>query len=101
MNNNILARLSIIWIILLPLLSFGQDPVKTSQNHNEQVTIISSFDPSINQAYKINTSPEDLIFSIDKPEFTFQSLDINQPTEITLNPIKPAIINADKRTRNN
>jgi len=67
--------------------------------HNEQVTIISSFDPSINKAYKINTSPDEMTFNIEKPEFTFESLNINQPTTITMNPIKPVVINADKRTK--
>ena len=99
MNNQLLIRLYIIsFALLMSVVVAAQDPDGTSKNHNEQVTIISSFDPSINQAYKINTSPADVTFSIDKPEFTYQSLDINQPTEITLNPITPIVINADKRT---
>lgn len=69
----------------------------TSNKHNEQVTIVSSYDPSINRAFKLNTAPDALIFNIEKPEFTYQALNIDQPTEITLNPIKPVVINADKR----
>ncbi|MBC8321825.1 MAG: hypothetical protein H8E34_14020 [Bacteroidetes bacterium] len=99
MYNKFLKRLSPILVVLLisnPISAQNQSG--SSQEHNEQVTIISSFDPTINQAFKVNTSPEDMKFSIDKPEFSFESLDINQPTEITLNPIKPVVINADKRT---
>ncbi len=98
MNTKILKGLSII-IVAICISNTGQSQNNEETNtHNEQVTIISSFDPSINQAYKVNTSPEVMTFSIDKPEFTFESLDINQPTEITLKPIKPVVINADKKT---
>ncbi len=81
----------------LLLVSIVPGQTQTSGGHNEQVTIVSSFDPSINQAFKLNTSPDALIFNIDKPEFTYKALNIDQPTEITLNPIKPVVINADKR----
>lgn len=83
--------------LLLVRIVLAQTQSGTSEGHNEQVTIISSFDPSINQAFKLNTSPEALIFNITKPEFTYQAFNIDQPTEITLNPIKPVVINADKR----
>lgn len=86
--------LSLFATTILP----AQSQTESSGEHNEQVTIISSYDPSIIQAYKINTSPTEITFNIDKPEFTFQSLNIDQPTQITLNPIKPVVINADKRT---
>lgn len=98
MKTNITTRLSIVLVAIF-ISSFGYSQnSENNSSHNEQVTIISSFDPSINQAFKVNTSPEVMTFSIDKPEFTFESLDINQPTEITLSPIKPVVINADKRT---
>jgi hypothetical protein len=99
MKTRILNILStIIVTLLIANAAKAQEPGGTSVNHNEQVTIISSFDPSINEAYKINTSPGEMVFNIDKPVFTYQSLDINLPTEITLNPIKPVVINADRKT---
>lgn len=67
------------------------------QSHNEQVTIVSSFDPSINQAYKQNISPEELIFSIDNPEFEYQPFNIELPTTIKVAPISPITINMDSR----
>lgn len=94
-----LLRFTGLSIILILLFAGSVKSQNEGNNtHNEQVTIISSFDPSINQAYKINTSPQEMTFSIDKPEFSFESLNISQPTSITLNPIKPVVINADKRT---
>lgn len=81
----------------LLLFSIIPAQTQTSEGHNEQVTIVSSYDPSINQAFKLNTTPDALIFNIEKPEFSYQALNIDQPTEITLNPIKPVVINADKR----
>ena len=97
MNNRITVRLS---VVIIALLISGIMPALAqtgSSGHNEQVTIVSSYDPSINQAFKLNTTPDALIFNIAKPEFTYQALNIDQPTEITLNPIKPVVINADKR----
>ncbi len=84
---------------MLPAQSQNQNQSQSVNKHNEKVTIVSSFDPSINQAYKVNTSPEEMQFSMEKPEFTFESLNIELPTNITLNPIKPVVINADKRTQ--
>ncbi len=99
MKTRIINIISIVIVVLIStVVAQAQQPEGTSTSHNEQVTIISSFDPSINQAYKINTTPGEMIFNIDKPVFTYQSLDIHQPTEITLNPIKPVVINADKKT---
>ncbi len=87
-------------ITVLVLLSTIILPAQNQigDKHNEQVTIVSSFDPTINQAYKVNTAPDEMLFNIEKPEFTFQSLNINLPTIITLKPIVPVVINADKRT---
>ncbi len=89
---------SIIFVFCSSILH-SQTQTPSGKNHNEQVTIVSSFDPSINQAYKINTSPANLEFNIEKPDFSFQSLNINQPTKITLKPIVPVVINADKRVK--
>jgi len=92
-----ITGLSLIFALFITNFAIAQN--EETATHNEQVTIISSFDPSINQAYKINTSPDEMTFNIEKPEFTFESLNINQPTTITMNPIKPVVINADKRTK--
>ncbi len=95
---NLRFPLAVVFLFLSIIIT-AQNQTTSTQKHDEQVTIISSFDPSINQAYKINLSPRKIQFNIEKPEFKFQSLNINQPTQITLSPIKPVVINADKRMR--
>jgi hypothetical protein len=99
MNNQHIFR---IFVIVLAISAANilpaQNQTETGQGHNEQVTIISSYDPSINQAFKINQSPTEMQFNLDKPEFSFETIKIDQPTQITLNPIVPVVINADKRT---
>lgn len=62
------------------------------RDHNEQVTIIGTYDPTINQAFKINLKPELPEVVSQKPDFTFYSLDIKQPTTIEAVEIKPARI---------
>ena len=96
---NLLTIAITILLTATMLLAQSQTQTQSVDKHNEQVTIVSYFDPSINQAYKVNTSPEEMQFSMEKPEFTFESLNIELPTNITLNPIKPVVINADKRTQ--
>ena len=99
MNNQHIFRLFVTGIVLFTaIMLHAQNQTRSIQGHNEQVTIVSSFDPSINQATKINSSPQEMQFSIDKPQFSFEAFKIDQPTQITLNPIKPVVINADKRT---
>ena len=99
MNNQHIFRIFVIVLaISAATILPAQNQTETGQGHNEQVTIISSYDPSINQAFKINQSPTEMQFNLDKPEFSFETIKIDQPTQITLNPIVPVVINADKRT---
>jgi hypothetical protein len=79
--------------------TFGQTEQTEDKNHNEQVTIIGSFDPSINEAYKLNQKPETHSFTFTKPEFEFNHIDRQSDTRITLEPITPANINVDKREK--
>ena len=88
---------AVILILFTALILPAQNQNETTQEHNEQVTIVSSYNPSINQATKINSSPQEMQFNIDKPQFSFEAFKIDLPTQITLNPIKPVVINADKR----
>lgn len=80
-------------------LALGQQGETTDKKHNEQVTIIGSFDPSINEAYKVNQKPVAHTFSFTNPEFEFNHIDRQSTTQITLEPITPANINVDKREK--
>lgn len=96
-----MKRYKDITLFVLMLCSFINLFAQQEQNddsHNEQVTIISSFDPSINQAYKLNYSPDELSFNMDKPQFKYESLNFDLSTQINIKPIIPVVINADKRT---
>lgn len=96
MNNQHILRF-LVTILAIFTITFLSAQTET-QEHNEQVTIVSSYDPSINQAFKISTSPDELQFTIDKPDFSFDAIKTSQATQITLNPIVPVVINADKRS---
>ena len=78
------------------LLTFGQVQQNLDRDHNEQVTIIGSYDPSINEAFKINTRPGESAITFQKPTYTFTAQDFKQATNITLEEIKPATIRADQ-----
>lgn len=96
MNNMLKYRILVLSVSLLIVSNICAQN-HSVQTHDEQVTIVSSFDPTINQAYKQNISPEDLIFSIENPEFEYKPFDIELPTTIKVPPISPITINIDKR----
>ena len=96
-KSKMIIRLILISIAgIVVLFSFGQG---TERDYNEEVTIRGSYDPSINQAFKINTKPETFSLTLTKPEFTFESLQVEQPTQITLEPIKAAKIRTDRKAK--
>lgn len=81
--------------VLISISGFAQGQ---QRDRNEEVTIRGTYDPTIDQAYKISIKPETFSLTSKKPEFHFQSIDVDQPTQITLEPIEPATIRADRRT---
>ena len=83
--------------LLIACNIFAQN--QSEQKHNEQVTIVSSYDPTINQAFKQNISPENITFQIDNPEFEYTPYDIDLPTTIKVPPITPITINLDSKTK--
>jgi len=102
MNNKTFSKRMNRFILLIllftsNLLTFSQAQQNLDRDHNEQVTIIGSYDPSINEAFKLNTRPGESAVTFQKPTYTFTAQDFKQETNITLEEIKPATIRADQR----
>lgn len=100
LNQKVIKTKVVIGIILIALISTSQllaQQGTLDRDHNEQVTIIGTYDPTINQAFKINLKPELPEVVTQKPDFTFYSLDIKQPTTIEPVEIKPARLSARKK----
>lgn len=86
----------LLGLFLLPIAMIGQE--NENIKHREEVTIIGSFDPSINEAFKINLQPTTELDETEaKPTFTFEALDIVHPTIITSDPITPVTLNLSRR----
>lgn len=98
-KKSLRQALVLIVVVSLVQFSFGQQQQNMDRNHNEQVTIIGSFDPTINQAYKINVRPEQNPFTFQSPEFSFQSLNAQVETDIMASQVKPLSIKSDKRVK--
>ena len=93
-------RLNGLFLILaLQLFPAGWLVAQEDTDHNEQVTIIGSIDPSINEAYKISQRPQAQQISLSHPDFVYDYSDKQAATRITLEPITPANINVDKRKK--
>ncbi len=87
---------SVLLIVMLTPFAYSQ---QETQSHNEQVTIVGSYDPSINEAFKINSKPESSEISFQVPDFTFNSLDVKQSTQINVNPIKAISLRSGRRNQ--
>jgi hypothetical protein len=93
----------LILAFLTGVLVFGLLPVRAQQtqtlerDHNEQVTIVGTYDPSINPAFKINMRPEQNSFSLAKPDFTFSALEVKQPTQVEPKEIQAAAIRTERK----
>lgn len=85
-----------VFILVIGFTSMAQE---NTQDHNEQVTIVGSYDPSINEAYKINIKPNANEIEIQNQEFSFDFLKIKQETNISLNPIKPVSLRTGTKTK--
>ncbi len=98
-----ILRMDFIRIIVSALLILLISPFANSQtepqNHNEEVTIVGTYNPSINEAYKINIKPKTNELNFQIPEFSFNSLDIKQKTTIGVNPIKAISLRSGSRTK--
>lgn len=98
MTSNKFIQILVMAMALLPLSLMAQENTKP-EKHNEEVTIIGTFDPSINEAFKINLKPEqELNDNNTKPVYTYEVLDIVYPTQIASDPITPIVITPNKRT---
>lgn len=72
---------------------------QTNQGHNEQVTIVGSYDPSINAAFKINTKPQLKEIEFKSQEFSFNFMDVKQTTAIEINPIKVVALRTSEKVQ--
>lgn len=96
-KNNVIRVLTILPLVaLVSFTSLGQG---IDRDYNEEVTIRGSYDPTINQAFKINMKPETFSLSLQSPEFVFESIEVDQPTQITLEPIEAAKIRTDRKAK--
>ena len=87
---------SALLIVLLAPIAHSQ---QETQTHNEQVTIVGSYDPSINEAFKINSKAEAAEMDFQAQDFTFNFLDVKQNTQIQVNPIKAISLRSGRRTQ--
>lgn len=91
MNQNNISLL-IAALMLSVQFTYAQGQNNLSRDHNEQVTVVGSFDPVINPSYKINLKPESNTIHFDAPDFSYPFLEKKISTSIELEPIKPAAI---------
>lgn len=92
------VRSSFVTVVLFAFMTFAADSVFGQENYTEQVTIVGSYDPTINQAFKINIKPEIFQPEFQQTEFSFQTMDRIQATQVTLTPIEPISFRPSQRT---
>ncbi len=95
--SRLIAAITIFGLFVCTNLQAQENPVP--EKHHEEVTIIGTFDPAINDAFKINVQPVEEAKNSEKPVFEYNILTIIHPTEITSDPITPIAINPSKREK--
>ncbi len=86
--------LALLFVTTLTSNSVAQN--NPSGKHNEQVVIVGSVDPSINQSYKINLMPEVPEMPVVNKDFDFKPINKYFYTPVTFKPIKAASLRAGK-----
>ena len=71
-------------------LSAQQDTTK-----NEEVTVISAYEPTVSDAFKLNIAPKTSIEEIKKPEFDYSVISKNIGSKLSVNPIMAAKITGE------
>lgn len=79
-------------ILLLPFVGKAQveNEKKESNAFNENVVVISSFNPVVNEAYKLNENPTITDTSVSDIEFTYDFAPKRFSTRLSILPIKAA-----------
>ncbi len=93
-RQTVTAMLVLFFFTTIPGISFAQN--KAADKHNEQVVIVGSVDPSVNQSYKINLMPEAPVMPTVNKEFDFKPINKYFYTPATFKPIKAASVRAGK-----
>ncbi len=88
-----------ILLIVIMISFFGKAANAQQQAHSEEVTIIGSYKPSISKAHKININPEISDEDIKMPVLTYDINPKKMNTKIQLEPIKPAKISGDRKSK--
>lgn len=102
--KNIKDRVISLLIILL-VVSSGKVILaqEDEEIHTEEITVESSFEPSLPDIYKINLMPEIPVQEMDKPDFSYEVTPVKITPTVELKSIVPARIKSeavDKLKRN-
>ncbi len=97
MNRKYISVLLVV-SLFFSLEFYGQGQSNLSRDHNEQVTVVGSFDPVINPSFKINLKPETKSISYEVPDFTYPFLERKITTSIELQPITPVSIRTSRKS---
>ena len=88
MKNNIGTFIMLVAIVCFCNGTNAQS--KDENKYNESVIVKSSFDPVVNEAYKLSDKPEIFDSKFELPPFTYDKDTRQFPTTMTFEKIKPA-----------
>ncbi len=81
-------------ILMLFIIAFGGSNLLAQQDStkNEEVTVVSAYDPAVNDAFKLNIAPKITDDYIEKPNFEYSVISKNINSRLGVNPIMAAKI---------
>ncbi len=89
--------LTFTFILLLQTMVFAQQENVTNPKHTGEVTIIAPYQPSIQDARKINISPNIEVYVPEKKKLSYQIEPQKITTNITLKPMKAVKVAKQKK----
>ncbi len=82
--------------VLLIIITTGSNLFSQQDTtKNEEVTVVSAYEPTVNDAFKLNISPKITEDNIEKPEFDYSVVSKNISSPLSVNPIMAARITGE------
>ena len=84
-----------IFVLLIIIVAGSNLFAQQDTTKSEEVTVVSAYEPSVSDAYKLNISPKITENNIEKPKFEYSVISKNISSQLGINPIMAAKISGE------
>ena len=88
-----------IFVLLIIIVAGSNLFAQQDTTKNEEVTVVSAYEPTVNDAFKLNIAPKITDEYIEKPKFDYSVISKNISAPLSINPIMAAKITGESVPR--